>query len=678
MDWQGRGEIAVFNEFSRYEDDFREWVRGGYPGTKPETLDYISHLTNPEDDTQPREGTLWPHQWDSFLRVIYAYEIEREALALPNGVLLNVVTGGGKTAIIAALIAWLKLAHDVQKFVLLCPNLIVRDRLEEDFENGKVFADRDLIPDGALVSKDDFALTTLGSDRPGGWASLLGASVILGNIHQFYASNASGLSNLSALMNGPKFALFNDEAHNSPAPEWEATLEKMSPKTVLRVDTTATPDRADDRSPDSSMIYEYLIQDALADRLVKTPVVYQPNIETVELTYTDAMTGKTRAVEEIDWDEVDRLGLNATQWVTDDKPMQQQMAIALQRLREQERRAKNRYQPILFIVAVCKLDAQKAAKTLNDYFKTKTLLVTEDSSDAERRQATELGRARRGGGPYKAVVSVLMLREGWDVPEVGVILLLRKFGSKVYGQQVIGRGLRRVRSSGVKDEEQQICAVVDHPKLEHGWLWEIFTSKIRTEVGLDDQFEEEEDLPEPPPRQVLSKPENLIDIPDPTEDEDEEFVVDIPDQPTEPLRNWREVLEGLMYNTDTVTITDQEISGVEKHELTGEGWMVLESVPESGDGVTIEMSPEDIAEAIKIELLNLSDELLDNAGFTSQYKGQIYTNLLEHVRIKFLNGASLGLAEPYHLQAAWKMLPTVGENIASTPGLIEGMVKYGD
>ena len=80
------------------------------------------------------------------------------------------------------------------------------------------------------------------------------------------------------------------------------------------------------------MIYEYLIQDALADRLVKTPVVYQPSIATVELTYTDAFTGETRGVEEIDWAEVDRRGINATQWVTDDRPMQQQMAIALQRL----------------------------------------------------------------------------------------------------------------------------------------------------------------------------------------------------------------------------------------------------------------------------------------------------------------------------------------------------------
>ena len=170
----------------------------------------------------------------------------------------------------------------MHKFAILCPNLIVRDRLEEDFEKGKVFVARDLIPGDAIVTKDDFALTTLGSDRPGGWASLLGASIVLGNIQQFYASHRSGMSNLSALLNGSPFALFNDEAHNAPAPEWEAALEKLRPKTTLRVDTTATPDRADGKTPSSNMIIEYLIQDALADRLVKTPVVYQPNIETVE------------------------------------------------------------------------------------------------------------------------------------------------------------------------------------------------------------------------------------------------------------------------------------------------------------------------------------------------------------------------------------------------------------
>jgi hypothetical protein len=51
--------------------------------------------------------------------------------------------------------------------------------------------------------------------------------VVLGNIHQFYHSNKSGQSNLAGLMNEPEFAIFNDEAHNSPAPEYEATLLRM-------------------------------------------------------------------------------------------------------------------------------------------------------------------------------------------------------------------------------------------------------------------------------------------------------------------------------------------------------------------------------------------------------------------------------------------------------------------
>ena len=668
----------MLNEFGQWEDEFQQWVRDGYPGARAETLDYIRHLSDPEDDSRPREGTLWEHQWDCFLRVVYAYELKRDDLAQPNGVLLNVVTGGGKTAIIAALTAWLRLAHDVQRFVLLCPNLIVRDRLEDDFQDGKVFAERDLIPKGAIVSKDDFALTTFGSDRPGGWANLLGASVILGNIHQFYTSNAAGQTNLANLLNGPRFAIFNDEAHNSPAPEWDRTLEKLRPQTVLRVDTTATPDRADGQSPDSRMIYEYLIQDALSDRLVKTPVVYQPSIAAVELTYTDARSGETRGVEEIDWAEVDRLGINATQWVTDDKPMQQQMAIALQRLREQERRARGRFQPVLFVVAVCKLDADRASRTLNDYFGIRTLLVTEDSSDAERQEAAELGRAQRGNRPYKAVVSVLMLREGWDVPEVGVILLLRKFGSRVYGQQVIGRGLRRVRRNNVDAEEPQICAVVDHPKLEHQWLWDIFNSRVRSDVGVDQEFDEEEDLPEPPPRQQMDKPWNVIDVPEPSDDDDGEFRIDQQLGPAEPVRNWREVLAGLQYPAQTVTITGQDITGVERRELTGGGWVTLESAPVNDGGASIAVAPEDLADAVKDELLAMAERLLFHAGHTDQFKGRIYGIALEHIRGKFLDGASLGLAEPHHLEAAWRTLSRVEEQIAGVPGLVEGMVKYAD
>jgi len=673
----------MFNRFAQYEDAFRGWRRDGKPGLKVESYKYLEFLTSPDDDQAARSGTLWPHQWESFLRVVYAHEILGKAEIGADGLLLNIVTGGGKTAVIAAIIAWLRIAHNVQKFVLLCPNLIVRDRLEDDFEAGKVFKDRDLLPDWAHCQPQDFVLATLGSGKEGGWASLFSASVILGNIHQFYLSNKSGQSNLSALMNGPEFALFNDEAHNSPAPEYDVTLRRMREKVVLRVDTTATPDRADGKTPDSEMVYEYSVTDALADGIIKTPVVYQPDIKTVQLTYTDARTGEKRKVEEIDWDEVDRLGLNATQWVTDDEPMRQQAAIALRRLEEQERRAKGRYQPILFVVAVCKADAEKAEQTLNKYFKVKTLLVTEDSDEADRQKARELGKQQKTGTPYKAVVSVLMLREGWDVPEVGIILLLRKFGSKVYGQQVIGRGLRRVRVSGVAPTEPQICAVVDHPKLEHQWLWDIFNAKKRVNVLIDQEFDETEDLPPPPPKQDFVKPELAIDLPpvDPSIADDGEFDVgDVP-LPAKPLENWKEALDGIEYDPTLTEITKVHMKGVVGQELGGQGWKTIHSAPDASGSpadAVVQVSNESVREAVKAGLLEMAEALTVEAGYAATFKDRVYSALLHHVRAKFLNGSSLGLAERAEVDFAWRMLRQVRMKVGAIPGLVAGIIDHGD
>ena len=672
----------MFNRFAQYEGAFRDWRRDGMPGLKADSYKYIEFLTSPDDDQAARPGTLWPHQWESFLRAVYAHEILGKAELGADGLLLNIVTGGGKTAVIAAMVAWLRIAHNLQKFVMLCPNLIVRDRLDDDFEGGKVFKDRDLLPDWSNSRPEDFVLATLGSGKEGGWASLLSASVILGNIHQFYLSNKSGQSNLSALMNGPQFALFNDEAHNSPAREYEATLKRMRERVLLRLDTTATPDRADGRAPDSDMIYEYGVTDALADGIIKMPVVYQPDIKTVQLTFTDARTGEQRKVEEIDWDEVDRLGLNATQWVTDDEPMRQQMAIALRRLEEQERRAKGRYQPILFVVAVSKADAEKAEQTLSKYFKVKTLLVTEDSDEADRQKARELGRKKKAGKPYRAVVSVLMLREGWDVPEVGVILLLRKFGSKVYGQQVVGRGLRRVRVKGVEPTEPQICAVVDHPKLEHQWLWDIFNAKKRTGVLIDDQFDEAEDLPPPPPKQELEKPDLVIDVPpvDPSVMDDGEFDVGDIAPPPKPLENWKEALDGIEYDPTVVEITKVVIAGVVGQELGGEGWKTIHSAPdESGpSGTVARVSDGAVREAVKEGLLDMAELLTVEAGYAATFKHLVYSALLHHVRAKFLNGSSLGLADRAEVDFAWKMLQQVKAKVVAVPGLIAGVIEYGD
>jgi hypothetical protein len=278
------------------------------------------------------------------------------------------------------------------------------------------------------------------------------------------------------------------------------------------------------------------------------------------------------------------------------------------------------------------------------------------------------------------VVSVLMLREGWDVPEVGVILLLRKFGSKVYGQQVVGRGLRRVRVKGVEPTEPQICAVVDHPKLEHQWLWDIFNAKKRTGVLIDDQFDETEDLPPPPPKQDLEKPELVIDVPpmDPSLIDDGEFDVgDVPPPPP-PLENWKESLDGIEYDTTVVEITKVGIAGIVGQELGGKGWKTIHSAPDTRSDAVAQVSDDTVREAVKAGLLDLAEVLTVEAGYATTFKDQVYSALLHHVRAKFLNGSSLGLAERAEVDFAWKMLRQVKAKVGAIPGLIAGIIEDDD
>jgi type III restriction enzyme len=54
-----------------------------------------------------------------------------------------------------------------------------------------------------------------------------------------------------------------------------------------------------------------------------------------------------------------------------------------------------------------------------------------------------VGFKGKPGEHVRAIVSVNMLSEGWDVKSVTHILGLRAFGSPLLTEQIIGRGLRR-------------------------------------------------------------------------------------------------------------------------------------------------------------------------------------------------------------------------------------------
>lgn len=68
--------------------------------------------------------------------------------------------------------------------------------------------------------------------------------------------------------------------------------------------------------------------------------------------------------------------------------------------------------------------------------------------------------------PVKVVVSVLMLREGWDVKNVSIILGLRPFTSKanILPEQSIGRGLRLMKDLG--PDYTQILEIIGTDKFE--------------------------------------------------------------------------------------------------------------------------------------------------------------------------------------------------------------------
>jgi type III restriction enzyme len=81
-----------------------------------------------------------------------------------------------------------------------------------------------------------------------------------------------------------------------------------------------------------------------------------------------------------------------------------------------------------------------------------------ESATGKKKEELEKLRAQANGidgldNPYKAIVSVLMLKEGWDVRNVTTIVGLRAYSAKsnILPEQTLGRGLRRMYGGDVEE-----------------------------------------------------------------------------------------------------------------------------------------------------------------------------------------------------------------------------------
>lgn len=275
-----------------------------------------------------------------------------------------------------------------------------------------------------------------------------------------------------------------------------------------------------------------------------------------------------------------------------------------------------------------------------------------------------------------------MLREGWDVPEVAVIALLRKFSSKVYGQQVIGRGLRKVIR---KPAEREILCVVDHPKLDHRWLWDLMGAKIKRGVKDTDSFHPDEDLPDPqPPLEAeLVNPDKLIEIPE--AEATEEGEVDFRDllgevgEEEEPRKDWPEVLATATYPYEAVEITNVTVRGVKSISLDPTGFVKFKPADEleGAEAPTEADLPPvaELAERLKQGALGLAGELLFEKGFSGVDKGLLYDVVMDHLDEKFLEGQGLAGSSRFRLLYAVEKLPEARE-VFMAPGIVAGIVRF--
>lgn len=115
-----------------------------------------------------------------------------------------------------------------------------------------------------------------------------------------------------------------------------------------------------------------------------------------------------------------------------------------------------RKKPVIFFQCPENEEADEIFSYVNSIpdLKGKVLLIHTDSTGQVKK--ADLPKAREFAktvdepdpekNPYEAIVSTLMLNEGWDVRNVNVIVGLRSYTSKrkVLPEQVIGRGLRKM------------------------------------------------------------------------------------------------------------------------------------------------------------------------------------------------------------------------------------------
>lgn len=454
--------------------EVEQWRETNYKGITDTTRRLLKWWFS--SDHRTPQGTVFEYyaaQREAIEALVYLYEVKKirrraemlttyakgQTFLLPSfdefaRYALKMATGSGKTKVMSLVMAWQYFnatageADYATTFLLIAPNIIVQERLVTDFAGGKIFFTDPVIPPD-LRPFWDFDVYLRGDAERGRSEGAL----YLTNIQQLYDRSddeTAPVNPVEALL-GKKppntlqpiesfidriarrgnCLVINDEAHhtNDNAIAWNDVIKNLHENLgerglTAQLDFSATP-RQLDGTLFTWTIYDYPLKQAIVDNIVKRPI-----------------KGIAQGIAEV---QSDKASVRYQPYLVAAVERWQEYRPLLEPLNKK---------PILFFMLGNTKEADDVAvwlrKKYPDCFDDEKLLVIHTKNTGEITTA-DLEKARLASrlvdddkSPVNCIVSVLMLREGWDVNNVTVVAGLRPYTAKanILPEQAVGRGLR--------------------------------------------------------------------------------------------------------------------------------------------------------------------------------------------------------------------------------------------
>jgi type III restriction enzyme len=491
-------------ELRRKVKDFRD---GGYVGAADTSRSLLNWWFKTPHLMQKADGTMTEFEYyfaqrEALETIIYLYDVvgvkdkhdlmRFDASGLVSGSMFDetwrrfvvkMATGSGKTKVLSLALAW-SFYHKLyepeselaRNFLVITPNIIVLDRIYRDFQGLRIFFDDPVLPNNGYEGRnwrDDFQLTLHLQDevritRPTG-------NIFLTNIHRVYSGNdilpspddedmrdyflgkrPTGATTDSKVDLGmivrdiEELMVLNDEAHHihDPRMAWFKSIEDIHNRLKqkgtalsMQVDTTATP-KHDNGAIFVQTVADYPLVEAISQNVVKHPVLPDaPSRAKLQERQSAKFTEKY----------ADYIHLGVIEW---------RKAYA-----EHEKMGKK---AILFVMTDDTRNCDDVDEYLEETYpdlKDAVLVIhTKNNGDISEtvtgKDKDELEKLRKQANeidgmdsPYKAIISVMMLKEGWDVKNVTTIVGLRAYSAKsnILPEQTLGRGLRKMYPSDVEE-----------------------------------------------------------------------------------------------------------------------------------------------------------------------------------------------------------------------------------